>query len=886
MGQCGERWASPKTLVRMLPLMAGLALGLPMMPAVAQGQNQPQNQPQGQSQGQSQGQEAGGQAPGGMDQADPTEFDLPRGRSPAQPAEQGAAQPQQGDQQEQAQQEQAREEPPIIIGPFAEPVQLRTLLDIAVSRLGVQLAVDTGLAGSVMITQELRIPADQYLLLLNSFLEQNGFALVPGAIEGFYQVVAKGAVPSTVDDELATTLVIPTPNTKPSVLQQAIVSQVTASGARIAALDELGVLIVTASPGNAMEVKRLVDRILLERNQQRYIPFNLTHVSAVAAKDQLLRLAGVLEDTGPSLPDPRLRGQQGGEQGGASLTSALSNLGQRLIVAPSGNRLLFRGTQVEAAQVRELIEMVDVEDNLVPRRYSTGSSTTNIAALAQQRGLGSIIQFSSMDQQQGGFGSAGLQRFPQGGAEQNPFGQQQARIQGGSAIVVDEVRQSIVFYGTPEQQEAFAALVAEYDPGDEQVVIRNYELDWARAEDVATLLQELIDGSAAAATSDLLPGSGQRGRQATARQPALAPEAPTPEGAVGDVQSADAFVTFDEATNQVLVRAPLNMQPEFRRLIDTIDKRRPQVFIDAKILAVTWTDDMRLAFESQIINSGGSEGLFQSFFGLTNPNDDITDPNIVEDGLLGFTSAVIRSNYVPIVINAFQRNVNGRILASPQLLVDNNTESTIVSVEEQPTTTTSQGGETTEVSFGGFEEAGPQFTVTPRINPGGYVTLTYDLTLSNFVGQGSEGIPAPRQERTLTSESVTIPSDSTIIVGGITIEDEADTRLKIPLLGDIPVLGYLFSDSNWNDSKTTLYVFITPKILYEPTISDYELLTEGPRRIADLDDDVPELETYMVRVLVPQKFFQGDGASSGQGQNRGQQQDHDEFGIEIVEPGR
>ncbi|MEQ8316408.1 MAG: secretin N-terminal domain-containing protein [Phycisphaerales bacterium] len=767
----------------------------------------------------------------------------------------------------------AQSDEPIIIGPFAEPVQLRTLLDIAVARLGVQLAVDTSLTGSVMITQELRIPPDQYLLLLNSFLEQNGFAMVPGAIDGFFQVMPKASVPSKPVGDLATTLVIRTPNTKPSVLQQAIVSQTSTDGSRIAALDELGVLIVTASPGTAMEIRDLVDRILAERDQQRLIPFELTHVAAVAARDQVLRLAGVLEESSsaPGLPDPRGRSGQP-EGGGSFVSSALSNLGQRLIVAPSGNRLLFRGTEDEADRVAELISIVDVKDDLQPTRYRTGSATANVAALAEQRGLGSVIQFSSMDD------AGGIGQFPGQvrGLPGQGFGQPQP-VQGGSAIVVDEIGQSIVFYGTPEQHEQFAALVAEYDPGDEQVVIRNYELDWAEAEAVSTLLNELIEGASAAASGDLLPGSGQTGRQATARQPRLPDQQPAPEGAFGDIQSPDAFVTYDESTNQVMVRAPLKMQAEFRRIIETIDKRRPQVFIEAKILAVTWTDDMRLAFESQIINSGGSEGLFQTNFGLTEPSGDATDRNVVGDGLLGFTSAVIRSNYVPIVINAFQRNVNGRILASPQLLVDNNTESTIVSVEEQPTTTTSQGGETTEVSFGGFEEAGPQFTVTPRINPGGFVTLNYDLTLSNFVGSGSDGIPPPRFERTLTSESVTIPSDSTIIVGGITIEDDGKTQVRVPLLGSIPILGYLFSDTSWNDSKTTLYVFITPRVLYEPTIRDYELLTEGPRRVAELDDDVPELETYMLRVMVPKDFTPGGTA--------GDATPDDDYGIEIIEPG-
>ncbi len=122
---------------------------------------------------------------------------------------------------------------------------------------------------------------------------------------------------------------------------------------------------------------------------------------------------------------------------------------------------------------------------------------------------------------------------------------------------------------------------------------------------------------------------------------------------------------------------------------------------------------------------------------------------------------------------------------------------------------------------------------------------------------------------------MTIPSDSTIIVGGITLDNNSDTKISVPLLGKIPILGYLFSDTNWNESKTTLYVFITPKILYEPTIRDYELITEGPRRIAELDDDVPELETFMVRVLMPRDFTPAAG----------QPDPGDEYGIEIVEPG-
>lgn len=825
--QCGRPAA-------LLALVAGLALG-----PVANWARAQNNQPS-----------TGG--PGGQILEEP-DFALPP--RPAQPAAAAPAQP----------------EREIIFGPFAEPVQLRTLLELAVRQLRVQIAADVNMTGSVMVTQELRVPESRYLALINSFLEQNGFSLVPGAYEGFYQVVPTGNVPTMPDGQLPTTLVIRTPNSKPSVLQAAILNQITGGG-RIAALDELGVLIVTNSPGKALEVKRLVERILAERDQQQLITFDLLHLSAVAAREQVLRFAGVLEEQAqPGLPDPRTRGQQA-DAGASLIAGALSNLGQRLMVAPSGNRLVFRGTEDEAGRVSELVRLVDVVDNLTPRRYTTGSSTPNIAALAENRGLGSIVQFSSLQQQQG---------LPQGfaqGVSQMPGQASPRSSTGGSAIVVDEVRQSIVFYGTPQQHERFAELVGEYDPGDEQVVIRNYRLDWANAEAISDLLRELVEGQTASASSQLLPGGGQLGRGSAQARPVAVPA----EGVdgVGDIQSANAFVTFDAATNQVIVRAPANMQPQFRKIIESLDRRRPQVFIEAKIVAVTWTDDMRLAFESQIINAGGREGAFQQNFGLgSTPSGDITARNQVTDGLLGATVAIIRSNYVPLVINALQRNVDGRILASPQLLVDDNTEAFIASQERQPTSSTSQDGTSTQTGFGGFEDAGPELTVTPRINPGGFVTLKYDLTLSNFVGQGSEGLPAPQQRRSVRSDSVTIPSDSTIIVGGITIDDRADTKVSVPLLGRIPILGYLFSDSQWNKSKTTLYVFITPKVLYEPTVQDYQLLTEGARRIAEIDPDIPPLETYMVRVLVPGRLDFGGGRTDPI-------EAGNEFGIELIEPGR
>ncbi|MEO1007901.1 MAG: secretin N-terminal domain-containing protein [Planctomycetota bacterium] len=757
---------------------------------------------------------------------------------------------------EQAQRQQQRVTPPaaddvITISPFAEPVELRILLDIAVRELGVQIAVDTSLTGTVVITQELRIPRNEFLGVINSFLEQNNFALVPGALEDFYEVRPTGNMPVTTGDSLPTTLIIRTPNSKPSIMQQAISAQVAATSGqiRLSALDELGVLIVTATPGKVVEVRRLVESILSERSEQGLIPFDLRFVSAPAARERVLQFAGV-ESQQFAVPATPTRGQGRDDGQGPSIVSALSNLGERLIVAPTGNRLIFRGTPDEAVRVAELLELVDQRDTLEPRRYFTGTVTRDIGRFAELRGLGTVIEVTTADAAGGLGGVAAPRQIPVRGV--GVVGGDAGQQAGGSLIAVDEAQQSIVYYGTAEQQDLFAEFVERFRPGDDQIIIRPYRLSWADAESVADLLTELVEGTRRAVDSPFQQGSERVGALPLQPPPGQVQQGQTPLGdATGDVQSEEAFVTFDEGTNQVFVRAPQRLQPQFERIIQTIDRRRPQVFIDAKIVAVTWSDDMRLAFETQLINAGGSGGVLQQNFGLTEASGDATETNVVTDALLGLTAAVVQTDFVPIIINALQNQVNGRILASPQLLVDDNTEASIASIEEQPFTTATQGSETTEVSFGGFEEAGTTLTVTPQINANGFVTLSYDVELSDFIGAGSDGIPPPRTQNNVTSESVTIPSDSTIVVGGITVDDVADTIISVPLLGDIPLIGLLFRDTNLSDSKTTVYVFITPTVLYNPTISDYELLTEGPREVAGLGDDLPPLETSMVRVLLP-----------------------------------
>ena len=101
--------------------------------------------------------------------------------------------------------------------------------------------------------------------------------------------------------------------------------------------------------------------------------------------------------------------------------------------------------------------------------------------------------------------------------------------------------------------------------------------------------------------------------------------------------------------------------------------------------------------------------------------------------------------------------------------------------------------------------------------------------------------------REAARQSVTVPSDSTVVIGGLVVENDGETVVRVPLLGDIPLVGQLFRDTRKDGSKTTLYVFLKPRVMREPTLNDYRLLTEGPQAASGLDSDVPYLPPIVMK---------------------------------------
>ena len=255
--------------------------------------------------------------------------------------------------------------------------------------------------------------------------------------------------------------------------------------------------------------------------------------------------------------------------------------------------------------------------------------------------------------------------------------------------------------------------------------------------------------------------------------------------------------------------------------------------------------------------ANGTGGVLNTNFGLgtlgTTGSQPILNRKTVASGLSGFTAAIIKSDQIPIVMTALANETDSRVVSTPQLLVDDNEEASVVSIDKQPTSTaqTTDGGNQI-VSAGQSAEAGTKLTVTPQISDGGYLRLQYEIELSSFTGEaqtvGNTVLPPPSQVNTLKSESVTVPSDSTVVVGGLVVDQDTKSVAKIPLLGDIPLFGKLFGDERKGDRKTVLYVFLTPRILRDPGFEDLRLLTSGPQAASKIPNEFPSLSPQMIDV--------------------------------------
>ena len=289
-------------------------------------------------------------------------------------------------------------------------------------------------------------------------------------------------------------------------------------------------------------------------------------------------------------------------------------------------------------------------------------------------------------------------------------------------------------------------------------------------------------------------------------------------------------VAIDARTNTLFVRDTPTQLEEIRKLLEQIDVSVRQVMIEARIVEATdlFSRALGVRFGVQDIENIGSRALgisgsldgAQGSAGLAGcatssgvPPLNVNLPAAGLAGVLGGPAALGLSlinlpdgALVNLELSALEADSKGRIISSPRVVTADQVEATIEQGTEIPFQQATSSG-ATSISF---KKAVLSLKVTPQITPDDNIIM--DLNVSqDTVGVATPSGPAINTKRVDTQ--VLVENGGTVVIGGIFGRTQANAVNKIPLLGDIPLLGVLFRNKLKQDDKTELMVFITPGIL-------------------------------------------------------------------------
>ncbi|MEY8766220.1 MULTISPECIES: type IV pilus secretin PilQ [Francisella] len=276
----------------------------------------------------------------------------------------------------------------------------------------------------------------------------------------------------------------------------------------------------------------------------------------------------------------------------------------------------------------------------------------------------------------------------------------------------------------------------------------------------------------------------------------------------GGIMSPRGSITSDARTNTLIVTDTEEKIPRIKEVVNEIDIPNDQVLIEARIVEVTRTSGLELGFNYSVKHEP-YVNLGLNTFG-SNTNSD--EQNVVAStAKLMYTLA--GGLQLEMEIRALENESLANEVSSPHLVVANNETAFIKDGTDVPYQQATASGAASVA----FQEAVLELQVTPQIAPDGNIVMEV-LVTKNSVGASSgktstgEDLPPLIKKREVTTKVMVKDSD-TVVIGGIYTKTQTETRNKIPFLGDIPYLGYLFSYTKIDDKDAELLIFITPKII-------------------------------------------------------------------------
>jgi general secretion pathway protein D len=411
--------------------------------------------------------------------------------------------------------------------------------------------------------------------------------------------------------------------------------------------------------------------------------------------------------------------------------------------------------------------------------------------------------------------------------------------------VADQRLNAVVLFGDKGARESMKALIALVDiPSPEALGRVNvYFLENADATDLVKVLEGFIKG--------VKPVQ----QQAAPGGPPVAPFE-----AAGGIS-----VTADKASNALIIVASPSDYQSLSQVIRQLDKRRRQVYVEAMIveasmdklrdLGVKWRATAKKDGNPVLIGGFGTidqaaiQGVVQGLQGATLGGLgnflDVPVTTLGADGITPVTRTLTIPGFAALFsLDEFRDTVN--VLSTPQILTSDNKEAEILVGENVPFISQRETGVATGTAVLSSitrQDVGIILRITPQITEGDHVKLDIYQEISSLKEQ-SDAVTisvGPSITKRSTKTSVVVRDSQTVVIGGLMQEREEEAVTKVPLLGDIPVLGYLFKQKRLNRNKTNLLIFLTPNVMKGPERL-VEMTTKKQREFAVAENRYAEGE--------------------------------------------
>ena len=480
-------------------------------------------------------------------------------------------------------------------------------------------------------------------------------------------------------------------------------------------------------------------------------------------------------------------------------------------IDPSRNLILFSGSGIERQNVVDTLAAIDVD-------WLAGKSV-GIFPLQRATPEGMVPELQTLFSRGGG--------APQG----------QAEFQSIQFMPISRLNAILAIATSAEQIREVQRWVYRLDQGGGSgVQFYVYELKHSPAEDVAKLLSDGFGGSQTITSSSaaesapslfsagVVPSAGanagqtQRpGAQGASEDSSIG--AASSDGATGLSSALQGVkVIANKYNNTLLIRATPQAYQMIQATLSRLDTAPLQVLIEATIAEVTLNNALKYGIQYYL-----HQGNFRAGFNTTangGLSGSVTPNNLNPLANVPGFNFIFSGGNADVTIDALSQITHVRVLSSPSVVVQDNSEAVLTVGDEVPITTRTavsvDNPDAPVVNNIEYRNTGVILQVKPRINSDQVVALQIGQEVSRVVNtaQLATNSPTPTiQQRKITS-TVDVQSGQTVVLGGLIQDSEQRSNGKVPILGDIPILGPLLGSNTSNsDDRTELIVFITPRVI-------------------------------------------------------------------------